>query len=172
MDLQGNHIEITDRIIRIDAPLVSIVILNWNGKEHLSSFLPSVLAATYANKRVIVADNGSTDDSIAFLQQNFPQVEILSSPVNEGFAKGYNTALRQVTSDYYVLLNNDVAVTTGWIEPIIELMEADSTIAVCQPKLLDFNNLRKAIFLFYKMLINHRTGIATLQLYFCRNWKN
>ena len=92
MDLQGNHIEITDRIIRIDAPLVSIVILNWNGKEHLSSFLPSVLAATYANKRVIVADNGSTDDSIAFLQQNFPQVEILSSPVNEGFAKGYNTA--------------------------------------------------------------------------------
>ena len=140
MDLQGKHIEKTDRTITIDAPLVSIVILNWNGKEHLRTFLPTVLASTYANKRVIVADNGSTDDSIAFLQQNFPQVEILISPVNEGFAKGYNTALRQVNSDYYVLLNNDVAVTAGWIEPIIELMEADSAIAVCQPKLLDFNN--------------------------------
>jgi GT2 family glycosyltransferase len=140
MDLQGNHIEKTDRTITLAAPLVSIVILNWNGKEHLRNFLPSVLASTYANKRIVVADNGSTDDSIAFLQQHFPQVEILISPVNEGFAKGYNTALGQVKSDYYVLLNNDVAVTAGWIEPIIELMEADSAIAVCQPKLLDFNN--------------------------------
>jgi GT2 family glycosyltransferase len=140
MDLQGNHIEKIDRTITIEAPLVSIVILNWNGKEHLRSFLPSVLAATYVNKRVIIADNGSTDDSIAFLRQHFPEVEILASPVNEGFAKGYNTALRQVTSDYYVLLNNDVAVSAGWIEPIIELMEADEAIAVCQPKLLDFNN--------------------------------
>lgn len=140
MDLQGNHIEKKDRTVTLAAPLVSIVILNWNGKEHLRTFLPSVLASTYANKRVIVADNGSTDDSVAFLQQYFPQVEILVSAVNEGFAKGYNTALGQVTSDYYVLLNNDVSVTAGWIEPIIELMEADSTIAVCQPKLLDFNN--------------------------------
>ncbi len=140
MDLQGKNTVITNDSPTRELPLVSIVLLNWNGKEHLRTFLPSVLASTYANKRVIVADNGSTDDSIIFLKQNFPQVELLISPFNEGFAKGYNTALRQVKSDFYVLLNNDVEVTPGWIEPIIELMEADKDIAVCQPKLLDYNN--------------------------------
>src|SRR6188472_3382259 len=105
------------------SPLVSIVILNWNGKAFLEKFLPSVIASTYANKRVIVADNASTDGSILFLQQAFPQVEVLAGSTNEGFAKGYNTALKQVNSDYYVLLNNDVEVAAGWIEPVIDLME-------------------------------------------------
>lgn len=138
MELQGKNAVSTNDSTNSGLPLVSIVLLNWNGKEHLRTFLPSVLASTYANKRVIVADNGSTDDSVIFLQQNFPQVELLISPINEGFAKGYNTALAQVKSDYFVLLNNDVEVSPGWIEPIIELMEADKNIAVCQPKLLDF----------------------------------
>ena len=123
-------------------PLVSIVILNWNGKELLQKFLPFVMVSTYANKQVIVADNASTDDSIIFLQQYFPQVEILANTSNEGFAKGYNTALRQVKSDYYVLLNNDVEVTPGWIEPVIDLMEKDDSIAACQPKLLSYENRR------------------------------
>ncbi|MBC7890462.1 MAG: glycosyltransferase family 2 protein [Ferruginibacter sp.] len=123
-----------------NTPLVSIVILNWNGKAFLQKFLPFVIASTYTNKRVIVADNASTDDSIIFLQEHFPAVEILINTSNEGFAKGYNTALKQVKSDYYVLLNNDVEVTPGWIEPVIVLMENDSTIAACQPKLLDYKN--------------------------------
>ena len=108
-------------------------------KHSLQKFLPSVLASTYANKRVIVADNASTDDSVLFLQQNFPQVEIIKNTSNEGFAKGYNTALKQVKADYYVLLNSDVEVTPGWIEPVIDLMETDATIAACQPKILELS---------------------------------
>lgn len=121
-------------------PAVAIVILNWNGKSFLEKFLPSVTASTYANKRVIVADNASTDGSVLYLQQHFPQVEIISNSTNEGFARGYNTALKQVRSKYYVLLNSDVEVVPGWIEPVIELMESDETIAACQPKLLSYNN--------------------------------
>ncbi len=121
-------------------PQVAIVILNWNGKNWLEKFLPSVLASTYVNKRIIVADNASNDNSIDFLQINFPTVEIIINKTNEGFAKGYNTALLQVKSDYYVLLNSDVEVSPKWIEPIIELMEMDNTIGVCQPKMLDYNN--------------------------------
>jgi hypothetical protein len=121
-------------------PLVAVVILNWNGKNYLQQFLPTLLACGYANKKIIVADNASTDGSIELLQQNFPSVQIICNTVNEGFAKGYNTALKQVTADYYVLLNSDVEVTAGWIEPIIELMLQDASIAACQPKILDYNN--------------------------------
>src|SRR5688500_14284862 len=77
-------------------PLVAIVILNWNGKSFLQKFIPSVIASTYPNKRVIVADNASTDDSLSFLSVSFPEVEVIRNDTNEGFAKGYNTALRQV----------------------------------------------------------------------------
>ncbi len=120
------------------SPTVAIVILNWNGRKFLKEFLPSVLNSDYSNKRIIVADNASTDDSISFLQSHYPQVEILQNSTNEGFAKGYNTALKQVTADYYVLLNSDVEVNSNWIAPIIELMEADASIAACQPKILSY----------------------------------
>lgn len=123
----------------LQQPSVAIVILNWNGKKFLEQFLPSVLASTYNNKRVIVADNASTDDSVAFVQQHYPAIEILSSPENYGFAKGYNYFLKQVQADYYVLLNSDVEVTPGWIEPVIELMESNPNIAAAQPKLLSWN---------------------------------
>ena len=113
----------------MEQPSVAIIILNWNGKKFLEHFLPSVLASTYTNKKIIVADNASSDDSISFLQNNYPQVGIIKNSSNEGFAKGYNTALKQVQSDYYVLLNSDVEVTPGWIEPIIALMESDKMIA-------------------------------------------
>ena len=121
-----------------ETPSVAIVILNWNGRHFLAEFLPFVLASTYVNKSIIVADNASTDDSIAFLQANFPTVTIISNPVNEGFAKGYNSALQQVDSDYYVLLNSDVEVTPDWIEPIIDLMESNAGIGACQPKILSY----------------------------------
>jgi GT2 family glycosyltransferase len=121
-------------------PLVAIVILNWNGRKYLEHFLPSVCNSTYQNKQIIVADNGSSDDSVSFLQNNYPQIRIIQNGSNEGFAKGYNSALKQVTSDYYVLLNSDVEVTAGWMEPVIALMESDKKIAACQPKILSYNN--------------------------------
>ena len=123
----------------MQTPSVAIVILNWNGRKFLEKFLPSVTASVYASKKIIVADNASTDDSIHFLQENYPQVSIIQNSSNEGFAKGYNTALKQVTANYYVLLNSDVEVTPGWIEPVIELMERDVGIAVCQPKILAYD---------------------------------
>src|SRR5436190_7196082 len=102
-------------------PSVAIVILNWNGKAFLKKFLPPVVSSLYPNKRIIVADNASSDDSVNFLQQQYPQVEIIQNNSNEGFAKGYNTALKQVKADYYVLLNSDVEVSPNWIAPVIEL---------------------------------------------------
>ena len=124
---------------QLNQPQVAIVILNWNGRSFLEKFLPSVLASTYGNKRIIVADNASTDDSIDFVKNHFPGVEIIVNPANEGYAKGYNTALKQVEADYYVLLNSDVEVTPGWIEPVISLMESDWKIAACQPKMLAYD---------------------------------
>ncbi|BAV04415.1 glycosyltransferase family 2 protein [Filimonas lacunae] len=123
----------------MNPPEVAIVILNYNGRNYLEKFLPSVLASTYTNKRVIVADNASLDDSVAFVKANFPQVELILNTSNYGFAGGYNKALEQVKSDYYVLLNSDVEVTPNWIEPVITLMQQDSAIKVCQPKLLDYH---------------------------------
>jgi GT2 family glycosyltransferase len=119
-------------------PLVAIVILNWNGKKYLRQFLPSVLKSTYENKRIIVADNASTDDSVEFLKNQYPQVQLIPLSRNEGFAKGYNLALQQVEADYYVLLNSDVEVMPGWIEPVVALLERNGTIAACQPKILSF----------------------------------
>lgn len=124
-------------------PSVAIVILNWNGRKFLEQFLPSVMASVYENKRVIVADNASTDDSIAFVKEYYPQIEIIINGGNEGFAKGYNTALKQVQSDYYVLLNSDVEVTPHWITPVIDLMESDAAIAACQPKLLSWHKKKQ-----------------------------
>lgn len=123
-----------------NVPSVAVVILNWNGKKFLEQFIPFVLSSVYANKRVIVADNASTDDSVSFLKNHFPQVEIIQNISNEGFAKGYNTALKQVEADYYVLLNSDVEVTPNWIQPVIDLMENERMIAACQPKLLAYHD--------------------------------
>lgn len=121
-------------------PKVAIVILNWNGKKFLEQFLPSVLRSTYTNYELIVADNGSTDDSISFLQTNYPSVGIVKLDKNWGFAQGYNEGLKQVKAEYYLLLNSDVEVTSGWIEPMVDLLEKDKSIAACQPKLLAFHN--------------------------------
>jgi len=118
-------------------PSVAIVILNYNGRNFLEKFLPSVLASSYSNKEIIVADNCSSDDSVEVLKQ-FPNVRILLFDRNYGFAEGYNQALQNITADYYVLLNSDVEVTPQWIEPVIELMENNKRIAACQPKILSY----------------------------------
>jgi len=121
-------------------PLVAIVILNYNGRDYLKKFLPFVLSSTYTNKKIIVADNASTDDSLLVLKENFPTIEVIVNKQNDGFAGGYNWALQQIEADYFVLLNSDVEVTPNWIEPIITLMENDKAIAACQPKLLAYKN--------------------------------
>jgi GT2 family glycosyltransferase len=116
-------------------PTIAIVILNWNGRVYLEKFLPFVVASTYPGKEVIVADNSSTDDSIRFLQDHYPQVRVIALDRNLGFAGGYNEALKEVKTDYYVLLNSDVEVEPGWIEPILTLMEKDRSVGACQPKI-------------------------------------
>ncbi|MGV3527423.1 MAG: glycosyltransferase family 2 protein [Flavisolibacter sp.] len=122
------------------SPRVAIVILNWNGAHYLEKFLPSVIGTTYDNAYVVVADNASTDQSIDFLKKNYPQVQLLEFKENYGFAGGYNAALKKVDADYYVLLNSDVEVTPGWLEPIISLLEENESHAACQPKILSYNN--------------------------------
>ena len=121
-------------------PSVAIVILNWNGRKFLEHFLPSVVLSTYSNLQIIVADNASTDDSVAFIRSTYPKIEIIINDENYGFANGYNLCLEKVKADYFILLNSDIEVTPGWIEPVINLMSSDDTIAACQPKILSHNH--------------------------------
>lgn len=114
---------------------VAVVILNYNGKSYLETFLPTVMSSSYEHVEIIVADNGSTDQSLDFMEANYPEVRLIDLQENYGFAEGYNRALQQVEADYFVLLNSDVAVSPGWITPIIDLMEKDKAIAACQPKI-------------------------------------
>ncbi len=117
----------------------AVVILNWNGKKMLERFLPSVTLQSTGDTEVIIADNGSTDDSLAFVREHYPQLRIIELDKNYGFAGGYNRALEQVEADYYVLLNDDVEVTPNWIEPVIAQMEQHPQTAICQPKLLMYD---------------------------------
>ncbi len=119
-------------------PSVAIVILNWNGKHYLQQFLPSVINTHYSNYKIVIADNASTDDSVGFLQQSFPAIELIILEKNYGFAKGYNEALKKVTADYYVLLNSDVEVPPDWLSPIVQLLSSNSLIAACQPKIKSY----------------------------------
>jgi len=121
-------------------PKVAIVILNWNGRKYLEQFLPSVSTTVYSNYEIIVIDNCSSDDSVLFLEKNYPSITIMRFSRNYGFAKGYNEALKQVNADYYMLLNSDVEVNPTWLQPMVSLMELDKTIAACQPKVLSYNN--------------------------------
>jgi GT2 family glycosyltransferase len=121
---------------------VAIVILNWNGKSLLEQFLPSVISFSPSFAEIIIADNNSSDDSITFLQTNFPNVKIIALDKNYGFAGGYNRALKKIESkyEYYVLLNSDVEVTDNWLGSMVKILDADKTRVACQPKIKDFNN--------------------------------
>ncbi len=111
---------------------VAVVILNYNGKNHLKKYLPSVVRYS-SNYHIVVADNASNDDSVAFLKTDYPDIELIQNEHNGGFAKGYNDALKHVDAEYYILLNSDVEVTENWVEPLLEILESDTTIAGCQP---------------------------------------
>ncbi len=115
---------------------VSVVILNWNGCGMLRSFLPSVVRWSCGEGvEVCVADNGSTDDSVAVVQREFPSVRLILLEKNHGFAEGYNLALQQVEAEYVVLLNSDVEVTEHWLTPLISYMDTHPEVAACQPKI-------------------------------------
>ena len=121
-------------------PRTAIVILNWNGAKLLQQFLPSVIRCSKNDLTdIVIADNGSTDNSLQILQQNFPEVKILDLKQNYGFARGYNEALKLIDADYFVVLNSDVEVTEGWLNKPIQIMESDPTIAAVQPKILSYN---------------------------------
>ncbi|PKV51628.1 hypothetical protein ATE84_3718 [Aquimarina sp. MAR_2010_214] len=116
---------------------IAVVILNWNGRSLLEQFLPSVIK----NSReaiVYLADNASTDDSIAYVTTNFPEVRIIRNKVNGGYAKGYNDALSKIDADIFCLLNSDVEVTKDWLVPILKTFETNTNVAAIQPKILDY----------------------------------
>ncbi len=122
---------------------VAVVILNFNGRNFLKQFLPSVIQHC-GNAKIIVADNASTDDSIHLVESEFSQqVEIIKIDHNRGYCGGYNFALDKIQADYFVLLNSDVEVTEGWIEPVIQLLKSDPLIAAAQPKILSFREKNK-----------------------------
>lgn len=114
---------------------VAVIILNWNGSAMMQQFLPSVIQNS-PEAEVIVADNGSTDDSLSMLQHEFPQVKTIVFDKNYGFAEGYNKALSQTEQPLTVLLNSDVEVTPNWLQPLIAFMDEHPEAAACHPKLL------------------------------------
>ncbi len=115
---------------------VAIVILNWNGREMMRQYLPTVLKYSGDDAEVWVADNSSSDGSVEMLQREFPEVKVIVLEQNFGFAEGYNRALEQIEAKYYVLLNSDVEVTEHWLCPLTAYMDAHEDVAACQPKLL------------------------------------
>jgi len=122
---------------------IAIVILNWNGKKYLEKFLPLLVQFQTKDAEIVVADNASDDDSVLFLRSNYPEIRIIINPFNEGFAKGYNLALKQIETEYYILLNSDIEVTENWIKPVIDLMDSDPLIGACQPKIRSYLDPKK-----------------------------
>ena len=115
----------------------AVVILNWNGLQHLQHYLPSVVSTT-PDADIVVADNGSTDGSVAWLKEAMPAVQLVLLDKNYGFAEGYNRALAQLQGyDTFVLLNSDIEPTEGWLQPLVEVLERNEDVAVVVPKILD-----------------------------------
>ena len=118
----------------------AVVILNWNGKKYLEKFLPTLVKNTQQEEtEIIIADNNSTDDSIEFLNEKYPDLRQIIFNKNHGFTGGYNKALEQIDADYFVLLNSDIEVSENWLKPLIELLDSDKNIAACQPKIRSYD---------------------------------
>jgi len=119
---------------------VSVVILNWNGSDFLRRFLPSVISCSNGNVEIVVADNGSTDNSREVVESSFPTVTYLQLERNFGFAEGYNQAIKLLQADYFLLLNSDVEVTLNWLIPMVQFLDNDPSVGICQPKILSLNH--------------------------------
>lgn len=125
-------------------PTVAVVILSWNGLDFLKKFIPPLVErTTYSNAELYVADNCSTDDSIAWLKSEAPSVKIIQNKDNRGFAGGYNLALSQIETDFYVLLNQDVEVTKGWLEKVMAQVANQPEVGAVQPKILAYHEREK-----------------------------
>jgi len=123
---------------------VAIVILNWNGRQLLKKFIPSIVKySNLPNVEIVVADNASTDDSVNFIQQNYPTIKIVLNKKNGGYAKGYNDALQHVKADVFALVNSDIEVTNGWLNSILDTFKNEPSAAIIQPKILDYKNKTK-----------------------------
>lgn len=120
-------------------PNIAVIILNWNGEALLERYLPSVVSFS-GDADIYVADNASSDGSVALIKQHFPSVKLIQNSTNGGFSKGYNDALRQVQADVYCLLNSDVEVSPNWLDPVQKLLVAHPEAAIVQPKILDLLN--------------------------------
>ena len=118
---------------------IAIVILNWNGRTLLEKYLPYVALHNETFADIIVADNASGDDSVAFLKKNYPAIRVIQNPRNGGFAEGYNTALRHISYEYYVLLNSDIEVTPGWLPPALDVLDRNKDVAAVQPKIKSYS---------------------------------
>lgn len=117
---------------------IAIVILNWNGKDLLNKFLPSVIEHS-SKANIYLADNASTDDSVSFVKTTFPSINIIQNDENGGYSRGYNLALKNINEEIICLLNSDIEVTEDWLEPIIDTFKSELNTAIIQPKLLDYN---------------------------------
>lgn len=116
---------------------VAIVILNWNGLEMMKRYFPSLVANTKdENAFIVVADNGSEDGSLEWLESEYPDIRTIALDRNYGFTGGYNRALQEIDADYYILLNSDIEVPEGWLEPLVNFMEENPDAGICQPKIL------------------------------------
>lgn len=117
----------------------SVVILNWNTRQQLETFLPYLIKYTSGSEtEIVVADNASNDDSVSFVQTNYPEIRIIRLDKNYGFAEGYNRALKQIDAQYFVIINSDIEVTPGWLEPLISSLDSDKQVTACMPKLLSY----------------------------------
>ncbi|MEM1095104.1 MAG: glycosyltransferase family 2 protein [Bacteroidota bacterium] len=121
-------------------PLVSVIIVTWNGRALLEQCLPSVVATTYPNVELILADNASTDDTLAWVEATYPHIRIVRNAENWGFSRGNNEAIKVAKGEFVVLLNNDVEVTPGWLSPLVTHMSAHPAIGALQPKLLQYDD--------------------------------
>lgn len=122
---------------------IAVVILNWNGVSLLKQFLPNVIENSKEHATVYLADNNSTDNSIAYVKNHYPSVKIIKNKTNGGYAKGYNDALQSIEADIYCLLNSDIEVTKNWLAPIINEYKNNALTAIIQPKILDYKNKNK-----------------------------
>ncbi|MFQ3575308.1 MAG: glycosyltransferase family 2 protein [Cytophagales bacterium] len=122
-----------------DSGKVSLVLLNWNGRHWLEKFLPSVIQHAL-DARIVVADNGSTDDSVEWMKINHPDIELIVNEGNLGYAGGYDRVLKKINTEFAVLMNTDIQPLLGWLEPMLELIENNADVAAVQPKMLSFVN--------------------------------
>ena len=131
-------------MVRSQTPEIAVIILNYNGRKWLEQFLPSVVQNTPTSlAKIWIADNASTDDSVAWVKSLFPSVNTLTLAQNFGFAEGYNQAIGHIPCRFVLLLNSDVEVTPNWLEPLYQLLRKDTAIAACQPKILSYNEKEK-----------------------------